>query len=121
MSLGLQEAARRTRHRFAIALAADLDARALKVYGSNFPDAMILNNDVSALLPGVPGTPLGQEERTLKETTGTIDILVGGPPCQGHSDLNNHTRRNDPKNSLYLRLARATEVFSPKVAIVENS
>src|SRR4029453_9475753 len=51
---------------------------------------------------------------------GDVDILLGGPPCQGHSDLNNHTRRRDPKNALYSRMARAAEVLHPKAVIIEN-
>ena len=39
------------------------------------------------------------------------DIVVGGPPCQGNSDLNNHTRRTDPKmTSVYM--ARFIKVTS---------
>jgi len=54
------------------------------------------------------------------EEFGETDVLVGGPPCQGHSDLNNYTRRDDPKNALYLRMARAAEILLPKVVVIEN-
>jgi DNA (cytosine-5)-methyltransferase 1 len=47
-------------------------------------------------------------------------VLVAGPPCQGHSNLNNHTRRDDPKNQLYLRVARAAELLRPGVVLIEN-
>ena len=47
-------------------------------------------------------------------------MLLGGPPCQGHSNLNNHSRRDDPRNGLYLRLARAAEVLGPTIVIAEN-
>jgi DNA (cytosine-5)-methyltransferase 1 len=49
-----------------------------------------------------------------------LDVLVGGPPCQGHSDLNNYTRRRDPKNELYMLMVRAAEVLQPAHLIVEN-
>jgi DNA (cytosine-5)-methyltransferase 1 len=42
------------------------------------------------------------------------------PPCQGHSDLNNHSRRDDPRNAFYVRMARAAEVLSPRAVIIEN-
>lgn len=45
---------------------------------------------------------------------------MGGPPCQGHSDLNNHTRRADPRNALYLRMARFVEVVRPQHVLIEN-
>ena len=50
----------------------------------------------------------------------TVDVLVGGPPCQGHSDLNNHTRRADEKNALFDRMARFVQLARPSHVIVEN-
>ena len=49
-----------------------------------------------------------------------MQLGLAGPPCQGHSDLNNHTRRADPRNGLYAKVARAAAVFEPKVLCVEN-
>src|SRR5439155_18927074 len=40
--------------------------------------------------------------------------------CQGHSDLNNHTRRDDEKNDLYPRIARFVELTRPRYVLVEN-
>ena len=48
------------------------------------------------------------------------DVLVAGAPCQGHSDLNNHTRRRDPRNQLYLRSVRAVQVLEPAFVVLEN-
>ena len=120
MSLGLTEGARRAGRRLVVALAADLDARALKVLRANLAGARIREQDVAELFPGRPGGALTETEKKLRKTVGRIDVLVGGPPCQGHSDLNNHTRRSDPKNALYLRMARAAEVLEPKVVVIEN-
>ena len=49
-----------------------------------------------------------------------IDVLLAGPPCQGHSDLNNHTRRDDARNDLYVRVARAAEILQPRAVLIEN-
>lgn len=51
---------------------------------------------------------------------GDVHLGLAGPPCQGHSDLNNHTRRADPRNALYSKIARAAAVLEPKVLCVEN-
>jgi len=66
------------------------------------------------------GKRLSRSERELRERIGRVDLLVGGPPCQGHSDLNNRTRRVDPKNELYFSMARAAEVFEPDGIVIEN-
>ena len=47
-------------------------------------------------------------------------LLVSGPPCQGHSALNNHTRHDDDRNDLYLAVARAAALLSPKAILIEN-
>lgn len=126
MSLGAQLAARRLRRRVEIPLAADFDEAASAVYLHNFAAAMTglakrcFRSPVETLFNGRLGaTPTGQEAR-LTDQVGDVDILVGGPPCQGHSNLNNHTRRNDPRNGFYLRMARAAEILRPTLVVVEN-
>ena len=37
-----------------------------------------------------------------------------------NSNLNNHSRRDDPRNGLYLRMARAAQVLRPSAIIIEN-
>ena len=34
-----------------------------------------------------------------------LDLLVAGPPCQGHSSLNNRSRWHDPRNTLMQSVA----------------
>ena len=51
---------------------------------------------------------------------GAVDVLVGGPPCQGHSDFNNRTRHADDKNELYGSMVRAAEVLEPQHILIEN-
>lgn len=120
MSIGLEEAARREGRALEIRLAVDLDEDVIALYDANLPDSTTLAADVTSLFEGEIGEPPTPSEKMLQKTVGEMDVLLGGPPCQGHSDLNNHTRRNDPKNDLYLVMARATEVFAPKVVVVEN-
>lgn len=120
MTVGLTEAARRESLRIEYALAVDMDPAAIDLYKKNFPTSDARVTDVSMLFPGDLGTELAPPERRLASELGSIDILMGGPPCQGHSDLNNHTRRRDPKNALYLRMARAAEVLRPTVVVIEN-
>jgi DNA (cytosine-5)-methyltransferase 1 len=120
MSLGLQEAARRIGRRVQVRLAVDIDKTAIKIYAANLPVHDARAADVTALFDGKLGAAATKAEKTIKKKVGSVDVLLGGPPCEGHSDLNNHTRRRDPKNVLYLRMARAAEVLAPKVVIIEN-
>ncbi|QYN02365.1 DNA cytosine methyltransferase [Pseudomonas protegens] len=121
ISLGVAEAISDVGKSLSIPLAVDFEANAINVYRDNFPQANVVLGDLSDIfLCGDVDAPLTKVERELQEKVGVVDILVGGPPCQGHSDLNNYSRRNDPKNSLYFIMARAAKVLRPKVIFIEN-
>ena len=51
---------------------------------------------------------------------GDFDLLLAGPPCQGHSNLNNHTRRDDEKNELYLIVPAVAIAWNIPLVIIEN-
>ena len=57
-------------------------------------------------------------DNRLEHLAGSIDVVLAGPPCQGHSNLNNHTRRSDRRNELYLTVpAFAVAVDAAMVVI----
>lgn len=75
-------------------------------------------------------TWLGQESWDIEELLdkhlddlvslrGTIDILCGGPPCQGFSFAG---RRNedDPRNQLFNKYVEVVEALQPRVIVLEN-
>lgn len=119
MTVGAIEGARRAGAAAELALAVDHWLPALEVIESTFeigPDhvadldlARVLDEKVSE----------GTEERMLGCAAGA-DLLLAGPPCQGHSALNNHTRHDDARNDLYLAVARIARLVEPRAVIVEN-
>lgn len=123
LSLGVQEAARQLGARLDIRLVAENDEFASSTYAHNFgvADAR-MRGDVRKLFSSRRGGRLTDEReaRTLDLVGASVDLLVGGPPCQGHSTLNNHTRGDDPKNDLYMAMARAAEVLEPTAVLIEN-
>lgn len=120
LTLGLAQAAHSNSLSLEVALAVDMDINAIEVFVHNFPQADARVGDVTALFDGGWGEPPTSSERMLAGSLGPVDVLIGGPPCQGNSNLNNHTRRRDPKNALYGYMARAAEVLSPSVVLIEN-
>lgn len=48
-----------------------------------------------------------------------IDVLVGGPPCQGFSMAGKRDAA-DPRNSLFMEYVKYLEYFAPKAFIMEN-
>jgi len=121
MTLGAIQAARSLGYDVEIVLAMELDEPIRRIYDANFESTITTSRaDVADRFDGTLGKPLTFLERKTKKEVGAIDLLLGGPPCQGHSNLNNHTRRRDPKNALYLRMLRAVEVLAPRAVIIEN-
>ena len=50
-----------------------------------------------------------------------VDVIIGGPPCQGFSGLNRRNKDgNDPRNMLFMQYLRFVKVIKPKVVLIEN-
>lgn len=54
----------------------------------------------------------------------SIDVLVGGPPCQSFSSVgraqDKHSMRNDPRNYLFKKYIDVLEKYQPKFFVFEN-
>jgi len=49
-----------------------------------------------------------------------IDVVIGGPPCQGFSSANQQRVIDDPRNELYKYYIKAIEKIEPKFVVMEN-
>lgn len=132
LSFGVKEAAESLGYQPVFECGIDQDPMALEVYRRNMKALSTSACDVSDLVgfdiwendPKDPHSctfvsdpePIG----LLEKLRGKVDMIVGGPPCQGHSNLNNHTRRADPRNLLYLTMPAIAVALDAKIAIVEN-
>jgi DNA (cytosine-5)-methyltransferase 1 len=58
----------------------------------------------------------GQE---LAALSGSVDVLVGGPPCQGFS-MAGRRQHDDPRNQLFSQYLRLVEIIKPKIVLIEN-
>lgn len=110
----------------------DIDKKALEIYKMNHNPIAALGQDLNAYIDfslrrksddnisfadvQFAGTDLFAIETMMDG----CDILVAGPPCQGHSNLNNHSRRNDPRNNLYLSVAAYAALLNPEYVAIEN-
>ena len=89
--------------------AIDFEPSACETYRNNFPTAKVICGDISDISVSDTGFH-------------DIDIIVGGPPCQGFSRLNywDKDRDNDPRNQLFLQYLRFVEELRPKAILIEN-
>ena len=120
ISAGLEAACILHQMKLNIRLAVDIMPTAKSVFLENFPGTLFIDEDISKIINGEIGSKATENEIELVSKIGKIMIVTGGPPCQGHSDLNNHTRRDDPRNDLYLRMIRFVELVHPEIVVIEN-
>jgi DNA (cytosine-5)-methyltransferase 1 len=62
---------------------------------------------------------LNHHKAGLKALNGTIDLLVGGPPCQGFSSAGRR-RHDDPRNKLFASYLRIVDLLGPRAVLIEN-
>ena len=109
-------------------LAVDIDPIALEVYSRNLKPESVLSSSVNTLadyqLWSEAGlTTFARQPRvsaSLLSLVGRTSIVIGGPPCQGHSGFNNHTRGKDDRNQLYLTVPAIGIALKSPIIIVEN-
>ncbi|KJZ25422.1 DNA cytosine methyltransferase [Tritonibacter mobilis] len=51
---------------------------------------------------------------------GELDVLIGGPPCQGYSVYNHQRGLDDPRAGLFKEYLRIVEALQPRWLVMEN-
>ena len=88
----------------------DFNKYATITFKHNFIDAKVHNVDIT-LFP---------DEKILKEYN-DVDVIVGGPPCQGFSSANRWQKEiDDPRNKLFFEYIRFVQIIHPKIIMIEN-
>lgn len=96
---------------FAVKGFVELEAGLRKIYRSNFPDAIECGSNITEVT--------SSQLSSLGRQIGEVDVIIGGPPCQGFS-LSGKRDVNDPRNTLFKHYLRFVDQFRPKMAILEN-
>lgn len=99
--------------------AIDLDPHAIQTYRKNFPKVpYVLEKNLTSYDPSDLDILLGGQ---------SVDVITGGPPCQGFSNVRkvdgaNHGDRfvEDPRRYLYRDFLRFVAYFQPRVFVIEN-
>lgn len=100
---------------FDVKFGIDLLGTSVETFKLNHKNAVGLNKDIRSV-----------RRHEVEEITGIrrgqLDVLVGGPPCQGFSSIRpfRSTNDDDPRNSLFEEYASFVNYFRPKVFILEN-
>ena len=97
---------------FDVALAVDTYEEALEVYSKNFPNSEIANADLAE-------TDASELFARVNLEPENVDVVVGGPPCQGFSLMGNRDM-DDDRNELLLRFAEYVVDVEPDYFVMEN-
>ena len=103
LSLGFEQAG------FDVSFAVEFDKDIAAAYEKNHAGTAVYNADISKLDP-----------HELLKRHGRVDVIVGGPPCQGFSQKGKRLSVNDDRNFLFRQYVRFVDVFRPKFFVIEN-
>lgn len=95
---------------FEVVLANEIDKYIANAYIQNHPGALMINEDITRL---DITTVFGKYE-------GKIDVIIGGPPCQGFSQKGSRLGINDERNFLFKYYYKVVEYLKPKYFLIEN-
>lgn len=99
---------------FDVKLGIDWDDAALVTFGKNHGDAEALKLNLFDL----DNVKVIKEKLTEKNVE-QLDVLIGGPPCQGFSLAGNRIE-SDERNTLYKAMVKTAELLKPRVVLLEN-
>ena len=102
-----------TQEGFMTALANDIEPCCVDTYAHNHPETPrdhIVLGDIREVIDHLEGLLDGK----------SIDIVVGGPPCQGFSMANRQRLIDDPRNHLYKSFVEVVNRVRPRFFVMEN-
>ncbi len=129
LALGVRQLAAEAGRNTVTEVAVDTDAGALEVYSANHETRIGSVDSAGSLvdfrLKGVNGNTVFVYEPEIVDdqiarAVRDVDLVMAGPPCQGHSNLNNRSRRDDPRNLLYLTVPAFAVAARARAVIIEN-
>jgi len=91
-------------------LASDIMPQAKDTYDFNFPDETYLLKDIRKLSIAEIKSFIGNKK---------VDVIIGGPPCQGFSNMGNKNSA-DPRNMLFESYVKIVDAIRPKCFVFEN-
>jgi DNA (cytosine-5)-methyltransferase 1 len=100
---------------FEVTFGIDLLPHATETFKLNHSKARGIAADVRAY-------PAERITREVGIRRGDVDVIIGGPPCQGFSSIRPYrqTNHDDPRNTLFEDFASYTDYFRPKAFVLEN-
>lgn len=94
---------------FDVAFAIEFDKDIAASYKRNHSETDVVADDICNV-----------NVELLHEKHPDVDVIIGGPPCQGFSQKGNRLSMDDPRNFLFKQFVKFVEEFEPKYFVLEN-
>jgi DNA (cytosine-5)-methyltransferase 1 len=100
---------------FEVVLGLDIKKASVETFSANEPNAVAINDDIRNI-------KVRQVADLLGKARNSIDVMVGGPPCQGFSSIRPYRSINedDRRNNLFEQFILFVDFFRPKFVVFEN-
>ena len=95
---------------FEVVLANEYDASIAASYITNHKNTKMIVGDITSL----------DLEDTFGKMAGKVDVVIGGPPCQGFSQKGQRKTIHDERNFLFKYYVSVVELVKPKYFVMEN-
>lgn len=93
-------------------MAVDFDKYATETFQKNFKDAYVITGDLTDAEVKKEIINVAKERK--------VNMIVGGPPCQGFSLKGKNLGFDDPRNFLFLEYYALVKEIKPEVFVIEN-
>lgn len=97
---------------FSTELALDFDKHAAETFKQNMPHSEVLVGDIT-------NTTIKRKIVDKAKQLG-VNMIIGGPPCQGYSMKGKKMGLEDPRNFLFREYLNIVKQLQPKIFVIEN-
>ena len=104
LSLGFEEEG------FDVVLANEYDESIANAYKKNHKKTKMIVGDITTF----------DLNKVFEKYTGKIDVIIGGPPCQGFSQKGKRKTINDERNFLFQYYVETVKIVKPRYFVMEN-
>ena len=97
---------------FKTVVALDFNEKALATFKHNMPNTEVVNGDI---------TDTGVKEKIIQiSKEKNVNMIIGGPPCQGFSLKGKKLGLSDPRNFLFNEYLNIVDILKPEIFVIEN-
>lgn len=104
LSLGFSQAG------FEIVYANEYDRSIADAYQKNHPKTKVDSTDIRNI----------NFKKTFEPYKGKVDVVVGGPPCQGFSQKGKRIGLDDERNFMFQQFVKVVKIVQPEFFVLEN-